>query len=89
MSKVRFEHLHFLVEPLIKKEDTRFRKLIPTGERLVITLRYLSSSCSQRNISFNFLIGRTIVSKIVAEICEAIYEAFAPIYLRPPNRIEE
>ena len=89
MSKVRFENLHFLVEPLIKKQDARFRKLIPTGERLVITLRYLSSSCSQRNISFNFLIGRTIVSKIVAEICDAIYEVFAPIYLRPPNRIEE
>ena len=89
MSKVRFEHLHFLVEPLIKKQDTRFRKLIPTSERLVITLRYLPSWCSQRNISFNFLISRKTVSKIVGENCDAIYEALAPIYLRPPNRIEE
>ena len=45
MSKERFEHLHSLVEPLIKKQDTRFRKPIPARERLVVTLCYLSSRC--------------------------------------------
>ena len=37
---------------------------------------------------FQFLVGRTTVSKIAAETCAAIYEALAPIYLRPPNRNE-
>ena len=37
---------------------------------------------------FQFLIGRTTVSKIAAETCAAIYEALAPVYLRPPNRNE-
>ena len=54
MSKERFEHLRSLVEALIKKQDTRFRKSIPTRERLVITLRYLSSVCSQQNLNFKF-----------------------------------
>ena len=79
MPKERFEHLHFLVEPLIKKQDTRFGKLIPTLDRLVIILRYLSSGCSQQNLSFNFSISGTTVSKIVAETCDTVYEAFAPI----------
>ena len=89
MSKERFEHLHSLVEPLIKKQETRFRKSTLTRERLVITLHYLSSGCSQQNLNFSFLIGRTTVRKIVAETCDAIYEALAPIYLRPPNTKEE
>ena len=74
MSKERFEHLHSLVEPLIKKQDTMFRKPIPTRERLGIVLRYLSSGCSQQDLSFNLLISRTTVSKIVPETCDAIYE---------------
>ena len=38
--------------------------------------------------NFQFLIGQTTVSKIAAETCAAIYEALAPVYLRPPNRNE-
>ena len=73
----------------MKKQDRRFRKSIPTRERLVITLHYLSSGCLQQNLSFNFLIRRTTVSKFVAETCDAIYEALTPIYLRPPNTKEK
>ena len=88
-SKERFEHLHSLVEQLMKKQDRRFRKSIPTRERLVITLHYLSSGCLQQNLSLNFLIRRTTVSEFVAETCDAIYEALTPIYLRPPNTKEK
>ena len=49
----------------------------------------MTSWCLQQNLSFNFLIGRTTVSKIAVETCAAVYEALAPIYLRPPNRKEE
>ena len=89
MSKEKFEHLDSLIERLIKKQDTRFRKSISTRERLIITLRYLCSGCSQQNLSFDFLISRTTISKIVAETCDAIHEALVPIYLRPPNTKEE
>ena len=41
------------------------------------------------NLSFNFLIGRTTISKIVGETYDAIYETLAPIYLRPPDTKEE
>ena len=37
------------------------------------------------NLSFNFLIGQTTVSKFLGGTYDAIYEALAPIYLRPPN----
>ena len=49
----------------------------------------MTSGCSQRNLNFNFLIGRKTVSKIAAETCAALYEALAPICLRPPNRKED
>ena len=102
MSGERFEHLHFLVKSLINplsanptngqthSNNSKFRKSIPTRERLVITLRYFSSGCSQQNLSFNFLISRTAVLRFLAKTsCNAVYKGPSPIYLRPRNTKEE
>ena len=61
MSKERFDHLYHLIEPKIKKKDTRLRKCVCARERLVITLRYLSTGCSQQTVSFTFRLGRTTI----------------------------
>ena len=43
LSPGLFEGLLEKVSPLIKKHDTYFRKAIPPGMRLAITLRYLAT----------------------------------------------
>ena len=43
MSKERFDHLLSLIREDITKKDTPMRKAISAEERLVITLRYLST----------------------------------------------
>ena len=89
MSKEIFYHLHHLIEPKIKKKDTRLRKCVCARERLVITLRYLSTGCSQQTLSFAFRLGRTTICRIVKEVCIALHEVLSPIYLRPPKYSRE
>ena len=89
MSKERYDHLHELVQPLITKKDTHFRKSISSQERLIITLRYLSTGCSQQSLSYAFRVGRSTVSEIIKNTCDAIYQVLSPLYLKPPTTIEE
>jgi len=65
------------------------REAITAEERLVITLRYLSSGMSQQDLCWNFRVGRTTVSKILNEVCIAIFDVPSPIYVRPPSTENE
>ena len=84
MSSDRFDHLVRLVEPAITKQNNNYRQPISAAERLCLTIRFLASD-SQQSLSFAFRIGRSTVSGIIRETCEAIYNILAPIYLKPPS----
>ena len=89
MSPERFDHLLGMVSPLISKQSTTFRKAIPAGERLSLTLRYLASGESQQSLSFGYRIGTSTVSQIISDTCKAIYKVLSPVYLRSPASAEE
>ena len=89
MSPNRFEHLLSLVQPLIVKQDTKFRKAIPPAERLAITLRFLATGDSQQSLSFSFRVGKATVSKIIIETCDAIYKVLKDTYMSRPSNQEE
>ena len=85
MSPQRFEHLLSLVGPSISRKDTILRKSITASERLTLTLRYLASGDAQQSQSFNFRIGKSTVSGIIRETCDAIWNALHNVYLKTPN----
>ena len=89
MTPQRFEHLLSLVAPLISKKSTKLRSSISAAERLTLTLRYLASGDSQQSQAFNFRIGRSTVSTIIRETCEAIWSQLREIYLPTPTNPEE
>ena len=78
-----FNHLLSLVEPLIKKSDTRFQKSISASERLALILRFLTTGDSKQTLSYSFQIGRATASKIVSETWEEIYSALKEKYVLP------
>ena len=78
-----------MVSPSITKQDTNFRKAIPAAERLAVTLRFLASGESQESLSFSFRIGRSTLSSILSETCDAIFKCLSPMYLRPPQSENE
>ena len=72
MSPERFEDLLTLVGPFIEKKPCRSRSSISEAERLMVTLRYLATGDSQQSLSFLFRIGRSTISNLLRETCEAI-----------------
>ena len=89
MSPERFEHLLSLAGPIISKNNTHLREAISAEQRLVITLRFLSSGDAQQSLSFSFRIGKTTVSNIISETCLAIYDQLKEMYMHAPKSEEE
>ncbi|XP_042146016.1 protein ALP1-like [Ixodes scapularis] len=85
MDTGTFEELLRKVRPLIEKQDTSFREAIPAGERLAITLRYLATGETFASMGFQFRRGHNTISKIVRDVCVAIYEVLAPDYIKVPS----
>ena len=89
MSPERFDHFLGFVENSIRKEDKNFSKAISPGERLGVTFRFLASGESQQSLSFAYLTGKPILSRIIRQTCETRFEALAGEYLHPPSSAEE
>ena len=85
MSPERFEHLLSLVGPIISKRNTHLRESISAEQRLVITLRFLSSGDAQQSLSYLFRIVKTTVSNIISETCSAIYDQLKETYMHTPK----
>ena len=85
MSPERFEHLLSLVGPIIQKKDTQLWESISAEQRLVITIRFLSSSDAQQSLCYSFRLGKSTILRIISETCAAIYDQLKQDYLSAPN----
>uniref|UniRef100_A0A915DIY2 DDE Tnp4 domain-containing protein n=1 Tax=Ditylenchus dipsaci TaxID=166011 RepID=A0A915DIY2_9BILA len=84
---VSFNTLLAIISPSLTKNSQR--PSISAEERLMVTLRYLATGESFRSLAFQFRLGFSTVSNIVAESCEAIRLHLAPKYLKTPSTAEE
>ena len=78
-----------LIGPYIKKQDTIMRMSIPPSERLAVTIRFLATGESFQSLSFQVRIGKTTVSNIVMEVCDAIYDVLGKDFFQTPNQAEK
>ena len=84
-----FTYLLNVVGPIMSKEDTRFRKEIPSAERLCLTLHYLAYGTSQQSLSFSFRIAKSTICCIINETCKAIWDYMSEQYVRPPRTSDD
>ena len=85
MSLERFDHLLSLVEPPITKEDTNYRKLVSPAKRLALMNCFLATGESPISLSLSFRIGKSTVSKIIAENCDALHRVHFHLYVKRPT----
>ncbi|XP_069385141.1 putative nuclease HARBI1 [Paralichthys olivaceus] len=87
MSAHRFDDLLRRVEPFIRHDRTHSS---PVGvqERLAVTLRLLASGSSQKCVADSYKLGVTTVSRIVSEMCSAIWQALEEDYVSLPKGTE-
>ncbi|CAJ0953206.1 unnamed protein product [Ranitomeya imitator] len=83
MSQNSFRYLLRLVEGTISRQDTQLRKSISPEEHLLVTLRFLATGETLRSLHFQFRIGVSTLSGIIADTCRALWdnlrEEFLPI----------
>ena len=90
---MRMDHAHFqeLVQNLSRrlcKRDTSMRECIKPAEMCCLTIRYLATGESFRSMEFQFRMSRHSISKIVLEVCQAIFEIMGPKYVAVPTENE-
>lgn len=84
-----FDELCEKVRPLIKKKNTNMRDAISVHDRLCVTLRFLASGSSYKDLMYSFRICTSAISKIIPEVCEALYKVLKDEYLQPPSTRNE
>ncbi|XP_075440892.1 uncharacterized protein LOC142486104 [Ascaphus truei] len=85
MSIKTFDYIFKHFEEAITPFQTNLCKIIRAEERLMITLRFLSTGASFRSLSFSFKMGKSTVASIVHETCTAIYNALQPDHMPFPT----
>lgn len=73
MTPEVFKELLNMVRPYIEKKDTVMREAVTTGERLIVTLRFLATGRSYKDLKYSAAISPALMSTMIPETCEAIY----------------
>ncbi|XP_077118910.1 uncharacterized protein LOC143774981 [Ranitomeya variabilis] len=86
MSQDSFRYLLRRVEGSIGRQDTQLRRAISAEERLLVTLRFLATGETLRSLHFQFRIGVSTLSGIIAETCRALWDNLREEFLPVPTR---
>ncbi|XP_069588139.1 uncharacterized protein [Ranitomeya imitator] len=86
MTKDSFRYLLRLVEGTISRQDTQLRKSISPEERLLVTLRFLATGETLRSLHFQFRIGVSTLSGIIADTCRALWDNLREEFLPIPTQ---
>lgn len=89
MNEDCFQVLLNKVAPLITHQDTVMRPAIPPQQRLAVTLRYLASGCTFTELQYNFRISVSLLTNLIPETCQAIYDVLKEEYLSTPSTPEQ
>lgn len=85
MKPQSFSYLLEAIHERIKRMDTNMRKAIDPKTRLYVTLHYLATGASYQVIATHYALGRSTVSGIIQDTCQALVDILGPIYLKVPT----
>ena len=84
-----FQEVLNRVRDRIQRRDTTFRRAMPASVKLALTLRYLATGDCYPTVVAGFRVSKSMISRCVPEVCDAIYEEYEPEVMRCPNTVEE
>jgi hypothetical protein len=74
MSKRNFYTILGIVEPMITKQNTRFRESVPAEMKFAITLRYLTTGALFMSLMYLFKVSKQFISSVLPGVLKAIIE---------------
>ena len=88
MEPPMFFELLDRLSPRIQRKDTWFRKAIPAGVQLAVTLRHLASGDGYPSLMYGFRVAKGSISELVREVCQAIVDEYAEEVIDVPSTPE-
>ncbi|XP_069599660.1 uncharacterized protein [Ranitomeya imitator] len=85
MSQDSFRDLLGRVKGAIQRQDTQLRRAIPAEERLLVTLRFLATGESLSSLHFQYRLGISTLSGIVADTCRALWNVLRDEFIPIPT----
>lgn len=85
MDSAAFDKLLEKVTPLISHKSTH-RDPVSPRERLCATLRFLASGSSQQSIAQSYRLGKSTISGVIYETCQAIWSSLKAEFVAAPTR---
>ena len=85
MTPEFFEMIKAIVRPHVAKQTTNYIAPLSVWIKLAITLRYMVTGESYTSSCYQFMVGRSSISKFLPKFCRAIQEEFIMDYLRCPT----
>ncbi|XP_005181795.1 uncharacterized protein LOC101888354 [Musca domestica] len=90
ITEKQFRHLVNILEPLVMVlEPHRRKKPFSAEERIAITLKYLATGEVNSCRNYCFRASKPVIIKMIADICEKIYELLKDEYVSLPKTDEE
>ena len=84
MSHDTFSILCEELRPHIERQTTKFRVTVSVEVRVAVTIWKLGTNVKLRTLAVLFGLGRSTVSEIVLDTCDAIMCHLLPKYVRIP-----
>lgn len=78
--------------------STPYREMCAVVERheyliatalFVLYFRFLATGETYTSLAFSYRLGVTTISKLVPEVCKAIWDTFLPMFMKMPETPEE
>ncbi|XP_069623814.1 uncharacterized protein [Ranitomeya imitator] len=85
MSQETFRDLLSCVQGAIRRQDTQLRRAIPAEERLLVTLRFLATGETLSSLHFQYRLGISTLSGIVADTCRALQNVLRDEFIPLPT----
>ena len=89
MDPQTFHELLTRIAPRISKQDTNYRKALPPGLKLAITLKFLATGNSYKSLQFGFRVAHNTICKFIPAVCQAIIDELSNEMLMCPTTPEE
>ena len=89
MDPPMFQQILARIRARIETIPNNYRRHLPPGMRLAITIRYLASGESYHSLMYAFRVAHNTISGVVRQVCEAIIEEYSLEVLACPSTPEE
>lgn len=80
-----FQEIVDRLTPRLKKKDTWYRKALPVGLKVAITVRHLATGDSYHSLMYSFRVPHNTISNLVVCVCEAIIAEYAEDVINTPT----